>query len=63
MKVRDSKRENNYDVQMKLCTEAEELALIFDLSFQFVILHSLISTQLHHLFFLISVLTHYYNIL
>jgi len=51
MKVRNCRRENTYDVQMKLCTEADELALIFDLSFQYVILHLLISTQLHHLYF------------
>jgi hypothetical protein len=51
MKVRNCKTENTYDVQMELCTEVEESALIFDLSFQFVIFHLLISTQLHHLFF------------
>jgi len=28
MKVRNCKRENTCDVQIKLCTEAEELALI-----------------------------------
>ena len=52
MKVRNCKTEDTYDVQMKLCTEAEKSALIFDLSLQFVILHLLISTQLHPLFFL-----------
>lgn len=51
MKVRNCKRENTCDVQIKLCTEAEELALIFDLTFQFGNLHLLISTQLHHLYF------------
>jgi len=52
MEVRNCKTENTYDVEMELCTEAEESALIFDLSFQFVILRLLISIQLHHLFFL-----------
>ena len=51
MKVRNCKTERTYDVQMKFCAEAEESALIFDLSFQSVILHLLISTQLHRLFF------------